>query len=346
MAEVELCATLVGTRAFLTQHKDAEALQMAQQGLEIARKSFTASGQEDKRWQGIVLSNSVAALTQHAACDMEGAAESFDAVMNLADHADQRSRAIESVPSRDILIAEALKQAAAFRLGQRRVAEAAPLAARAAQAAILAVEGIEPNTSPMQSPLIKMETLVDARLQEAQVCCEKLDWDDAESKLSDALSIAEELSSGTAAPHVRVAFVLLPLAWVYSRTGRVTLAEGLYREVMKILRLSTSDESSIRAAESAVHPSIASLASWRYAQLLNALPKRSTEAAAWQKLATDLYDDAPMRRVLEPATVFGEIENLQGKGESGSGFILDLMCRRALPRVQAIVVQAGGAPTR
>ncbi len=37
--------------------------------------------------------------------------------------------------------------------------------------------------------------------------------------------------------HPRVALVLAQLGWVYSRTARVTFAEGLYRECAKILRL-------------------------------------------------------------------------------------------------------------
>lgn len=37
---------------------------------------------------------------------------------------------------------------------------------------------------------------------------------------------------------MRVALVLLLTAHLYSRTGRVTLAEGLYREATKLMQLS------------------------------------------------------------------------------------------------------------
>ena len=49
-----------------------------------------------------------------------------------------------------------------------------------------------------------------------------------------ALAAAEALS-GASGP--RIALVLLLTAHSYSRTGRVTLAEGLYREAAKMLQL-------------------------------------------------------------------------------------------------------------
>lgn len=50
-----------------------------------------------------------------------------------------------------------------------------------------------------------------------------------------ALAAAEAVS-GAGGP--RVALVLLLTAQLYSRTGRVTLAEGLYREAAKMVQLS------------------------------------------------------------------------------------------------------------
>jgi tetratricopeptide (TPR) repeat protein len=382
MTKVELSAALIGTRASLTRHKDAEAFQMAQQCLEVARKSFTATGAEDQRWQGLVLSHAIAALAQHAACDFETAAESFDEVMSIADHADQRGA--PNKPNRDHLIADALKQVAVFRLAQNRPKEAAALASRAVEAAKKASDGAKCttktnnndekeheggiSTDPMLPPTLCAETVVDCRLLQAQAAFDTKDWDTAETRLSEALSGAEELSSsGSTAsslggkPHPRIAIVLLGLAHVYSRTGKVTLAEGLYREIGKILDLnpvvaSSSEPSlatglgggsgSISSTSSShivgsgtlqlglgpVHPSVSSLAAWRYAQLLTALPRRSTEAAGWHRLAKELYDDAPIRRVLEPGSVFGTLDHLQGKGEAGGGVVLDLMTRRALAR--------------
>jgi tetratricopeptide (TPR) repeat protein len=368
MAEVELSAALIGTRASLTQHKDAEAFQMAQQCLEVARKSFTATGAEDQRWQGIVLSHAIAALAQHAACDFETAAESFDEVMSIADHTDQRGS--PNKPNRDYLIADALKQVAAFRLCQNRPTEAAMLASRAVEAAKKAAESAKSSTKrnnndekenegsistdPMLPPTLCAETVIDCQVLLAQSAMDTKDWETAENRLSEALSGAEEVSSASTTassvggkPHPRIAIVLLLLAHVYSRTGKVTLAEGLYREIVKILDLNPATESSsslggVGGVSSLpilqlqgfgpVHPSVSSLAAWRYAQLLTALPRRDTEAAGWHRLAKELYDDAPLRRVLEPASVFGTLDHLQGKGDGGCGIVLDLMTRRALPR--------------
>lgn len=381
MAEIELSAALIGTRASLTQHKDAEAFQMAQQCLEVARKSFTATGAEDQRWQALVLSHAIAALAQHAACDFETAAESFEEVMGIADHIDQRGS--PNKPNRDYLIADALKHVAAFRLAQNRPTEAATLAFRAVEGAKKAAEGAKPtiktnnndekehegsiSTDPMQPPTLCAETVVDCQLLQAQAAMDTKDWETAENRLSEALSGAEELNSTSKSaslaggkPHPRIAMVLLLLAHVYSRTGKVTLAEGLYREIVKILDLnplvassepsiapglgggiSSSGSGTLQLGLGPVHPSVSSLAAWRYAQLLSALPRRSTEATGWHQLAKELYDDAPLRRVLEPASVFGTLNYFQGKGDGGCGIVLDLMTRRALPRAPADTTVGG-----
>ena len=57
----------------------------------------------------------------------------------------------------------------------------------------------------------------------------------AHPALLQALAAAEAVSGESS---VRVALVLILTAHVYSRTGRVTLAEGLYREAAKMLHLS------------------------------------------------------------------------------------------------------------
>lgn len=337
MAEVELTASLMGTRAFLTQNKDAEAFKMAQQSVEIARKSFSSTGAEGKKWQGAVLSNSNAALVQHAAGDFETAAESFDLVVGMMND-DSASTPLKQ-ESKDAMISTALTQAAAFRNAQRRETEALLLAARAADGAEHALEDAVSSVSPLVSPVATREALIGARLQQAQACIGLKQWEDAEEHLSACLEIAEELGSGSkSSSHVRFAFVLIPLARVYARTRRATLAEGLYREVAKYLRLAPSSSDRVVSGGSGaldlmeVHASVAALAAWQYSQLLTVLPRRETEADLWRGLAEELYDDAPLRMVLEPATVFGSLDTLQGKGTDGYGVVLDLMTRRALPR--------------
>jgi hypothetical protein len=47
--------------------------------MEVARKSFTAMGAEDRRWQGLVLASAVAGMVQHAASEFVSAGENFGA---------------------------------------------------------------------------------------------------------------------------------------------------------------------------------------------------------------------------------------------------------------------------
>ena len=49
------------------------------QCMDVARKSFTATGSEDRRWQGLVLASCVAGMVQHAASEFVSAGESFGA---------------------------------------------------------------------------------------------------------------------------------------------------------------------------------------------------------------------------------------------------------------------------
>ena len=47
--------------------------------MEVARKSFTATGEEDRRWQGLVLASAVAGMVQHAAGEFVSAGENIGA---------------------------------------------------------------------------------------------------------------------------------------------------------------------------------------------------------------------------------------------------------------------------
>lgn len=81
---------------------------------------------------------------------------------------------------------------------------------------------------------------------------------------------------------------------------------------------------------SVVHASTASCLSWRYAQLLAAMPKRETETEAWQSCAQKLFeeDGKPQGSL---AGVFGDLHHLQGKGTAGAGVLADVVTRRMLP---------------
>lgn len=332
----------------------------------IARDSFTAVGEEDRRWRGLVLATSIAGTVQHAAGDIDAARESFDAVTALANHEDLRNG---PGMKRDCLVGEALKQAAALQLADGQPQAAALVARASAAIADKLKTSLTESASVDRSPIALNEAAADAYLLAAQIQMDLKEFGAAEGPLESAVSAAEEAGGGT-----RLVPILLILATLYSRTGRVTLAEGLYRECCKLVGLSTavlnesgaqgaaagggggmgrassSSSSSLKSstttttttssggtltlppAAQAVHPSLLSLLSWRYSQLLAALPKRDTERAAWQAVARALWDDSPVSLAASPETVFGKVEALKGQGDWGLGVVVDLMTRRALPR--------------
>lgn len=245
-------------------------------------------------------------------------------MLSLTGHQDQRSG---PAPERDHLVPEALKQTASFRLSEGLTGEAQLLASRAAKAAEKAVANSKGSTDVLLSPVFTGEALADAWLAEAQASVAAKAWEDAERALSDALAAAESISGESSA---RVALVLMLTAHLYSRTERVTMSEGLYRESCKMLQLSPRDADAVELK--VVHPSVGTLLAWRYCQLLTALPRRTTEAANWEKLARALHEEAPIGGLgSAPETTFGTLDALSGKGQAGRGVVLDLMCRRVLP---------------
>eukprot|EP00887_Chlorella_sp_A99_P004314 scaffold15.g4314.t1 len=309
--------------------------------MDVARKSFAATGSEDRRWQGLVLATSMAGLAQHAACDFEAAAESFGSMVALADHQDPRQGPPKD---RDHLVPAALKQAALFGLATGEHEAAARLSMRALSGAKQAAAAAKGSTDVMLSELLTGEAVADAHLAAAQarvwrvVSFDDQDWEAAEKMSEQAVAVCEELSGANTA---RISIPLLMLGKVYSRSGRVTLAEGLYRECSKMLGLDPTNED---WSLTAVHPSVGALLAWRYAQLLTAMPKRATEAGRWERLARAIFDERPVGSISAPESVFGTVDNLTGRGEGGSGIIIDLMSRRILARAVApALTTVGGA---
>lgn len=90
-----------------------------------------------------------------------------------------------------------------------------------------------------------------------------------------------------------------------------------------------------------MHPSVAAQLAWRYAQLLDAMPKRDTETQQWQSCARALYSEAgglqgsPFSAAEGQSSAiddaFGDLQQLQGKGSSGRGALSDVIIRRLLP---------------
>ncbi len=79
-----------------------------------------------------------------------------------------------------------------------------------------------------------------------------------------------------------------------------------------------------------VHASTAACLSWRYAQLLAAMPKRETETESWQSCAQSLFQEAE-ENLGSITHAFGDLHNLQGKGSAGAGVFADVVTRRMLP---------------
>ena len=202
---------------------------------------------------------------------------------------------------------------------------------QAVQVASTARGALGPPTSfpsgVLQSRLRLAEAEADALLLAAQMAVMQQRWQEGEAALGEALSA---LGSVSRDDHPRLALPLTLLAWVYSRTARVTLAEGLFREAGKLLQLDPQ-RGALPADWQLAHPSAAALLAWRHAQLLTALPRRGAEAERWHDLAGDLA-----RRGGVPAPlldVLGPLDLLKGtaKGVAFPGMLLSVPSRRAFP---------------
>jgi hypothetical protein len=364
-AEVELAAAALGARAALARGRDAEAFTSAMQCMEVARKALPrdgGAGAAAARRRALAVAAAAAGAVQHAAGEFEAAADSFGQALAAADaggdagagasgdesgsESDGEGGSEKGNPAdADAAVALALKQAGAFRLAQGRADEADALAARAVAGAADALATAEADAGGgLTSPALAGEVLADALLLRGQVAMERREWAAAEAALAEALRAAEALGGAG-----RAALPLLLLAGAYARSGRATLAEGLHREVAKLLGLAPLPAPAAAAAQGeggagaaalaeaprveGAHASVGALAAWRHAQLLAALPKRGAEAAGWLRAARALHDDAPLGGVAAaPETHLGAPEALAGRGEPGRGVVLDLTARRVLPR--------------
>jgi hypothetical protein len=86
--------------------------------------------------------------------------------------------------------------------------------------------------------------------------------------------------------HPRTTPILLTLGHVYSRSARVTFAEGLFRECAKIFGVQDPTQAQVarsgggRAARQFnAHASLLGVLAWRFHQLLSVLPNRG--AVGW-----------------------------------------------------------------
>ncbi len=85
-----------------------------------------------------------------------------------------------------------------------------------------------------------------------------------------------------------------------------------------------------------VHPTLAALLAWRYAQLLSALPKRNAEAELWGSHARELFKAAFPGKAIDE--YFGDKERLKGKGAKPKGVFIDSTVRRVLLCTRPVTV--------
>jgi hypothetical protein len=158
-------------------------------------------------------------------------------------------------------------------------------------------------------------------------------WEAAEEALGAALAAAEAVSTDR---HARLAPVLLLLGQLYSRTARVTFAEGMLREAAKLMRLDPGRQAAPGAGGTVHlgHPSLLAALAWRAAQLLDALPpNRAGEGGQWRRCAEEQWGRAGQPYAGAAgglAGVLGELGVLKGGAAAGSGALLSLSSRRLL----------------
>ncbi|GIL76035.1 hypothetical protein Vretifemale_5772 [Volvox reticuliferus] len=256
-------------------------------------------------------------------------------------------------------------------------AAAAPLSAAAeAAAATAAAEADEAGVPALPTAWIRQqyhrEIAADALTGQAQLLMRTREWGEAEELMGGALK-AMEAAYGERSP--ALAPLLTLLGYTYSRSARVTFAEGLYREAAKLLRLDparvhqqrhqqerqqqqqpeehlyphphpqqTNERQQAQqsrspllqvAADAGVHASSVAVLAWRYAQLLWVLPNRGGEASVWERCAREFWAASRGLGEREIETVLGGEGHLKGEGPEGSGVLFSTRFRRAWPCLSA-----------
>ncbi|KAA6423076.1 MAG: hypothetical protein FRX49_07064 [Trebouxia sp. A1-2] len=312
-AQIQMHASLTCVRALLTQGKDEQATQLAQQAVKQSDSLLSGEAPTPNKQQAHLEAVTCLAGVLHATGDSEGTAAQCQTALTLVRDDDASGGVLPK-----LAVAAALKQAAALRLAQGQLSEAAGLFGQACAAAD---ECQEPGSSTgLRPPVWQQQVGADVMLGAAQTAAAQHAWDKAEELLSKALNLAEQLHGGDSQTS-QVGVVLGLLGHVYARSKRITLAEGLHRQAVKLLRLDPSPSPSQTLP---VHSSLAAAGAWRYSQLLTALPRRDTEASAWKQFAA-------ARSPIELESVLGPLDILKGGKDSSSGIVVDLLMLRALP---------------
>mmetsp|Transcript_17731 Transcript_17731/g.57345 ORF Transcript_17731/g.57345 Transcript_17731/m.57345 type:complete len:250 (+) Transcript_17731:1176-1925(+) len=189
----------------------------------------------------------------------------------------------------------------------------------------------------------------DALAGVGQLAAMNKQWEEAEGHLEAALAAAE-LWGGEEHPHV--AMVLMCLGHVYTRTGRFSLAEGLFRRAGNLVGcpiVETAGQAGscmgrgmpspagLWGEAPRVHVSTLATLKWRHAQLLSLIANRVDEGQRWKDRAVRTWagegaDAAAIEEASEFLTsalgpvggsVFGDKKgqrvNIDDKGGGGGG---------------------------
>ncbi|KAG2422639.1 hypothetical protein HXX76_015877 [Chlamydomonas incerta] len=344
--ELIISAAGTGARALLIQGLDEEAQGLAEQAERALRTrssaaASTSSATSHTRSLGLL------ALTANAAGGPAAAAASASSLRAVLGPHAGLAAALQGQPA----LADAVHALGVLAAARGADAEAEAAFAAAAEGAVAARSGAAAGGSGLEAEAAQQhsyEVEADALAGRAQLQMRAKEWGQAEELLGAALKAAEA-AAGDRSP--ALAPLLTLLGYTYSRSARVTFAEGLFREAAKLLRLDPGRQqppvggpaAREAAAAAGVHASAGAVLAWRYAQLLWVLPNRAGEAAKWEAFARQYWDGSGRLGGADIAGVLGGEAHLKGEGADGSGVVLSTRFRRAWHAFPAPAAGAGAA---
>lgn len=283
------------------------------------------------------------ALLAHSQGDAEIAAAAADAVIEALRRIEEESEEEdENEKENDVeaTAAATLASLAASRAAAVRLASGdGPAAIELYSKAIALAEKAQRGKNQQQlflSPLAVADASLAALSGRSQArtsaALPLLPPPEAERDAGDALSSfdAEKSELCLERPEAAASPLLLVLAQTYATSGRVMVAEGLFRRGGQLLGVLTSSKSSYHRG--CVHPSVAAALAWRHSQLLTALPKRGKEANELAEAAGRIAAKSfPFSSSSSLEASLGTLDALTGKGSKGKGVVVDAAARRVLP---------------
>ncbi|KAG2450820.1 hypothetical protein HYH02_004655 [Chlamydomonas schloesseri] len=348
-----MTAAGTGARALLIQGLDEEAQGLAEQAERALRTASSAAASTSSSSSSSTLAPSappaaaasaahtrslglLALTTQAARGPAAAAAAPATGSLRAALGADAGglAAALKGQPA----LADAAHAVGLLAAARGADAEAEAAFAASAEAAAAARSASPAGASGLEAEAaqqLSYEVEADALAGRAQLQMRAKEWGQAEELLGAALKAAEA-AAGDRSPGLVPLLTLL--GYTYSRSARVTFAEGLFREAAKLLKLDPALQQPPAggpaarqgAAAAGVHASAAAVLAWRYAQLLWVLPNRAGEAAKWEAFARQYWvGSGRLGAAADIAGVLGGEGHLKGEGAEGTGVLLSTRFRRA-----------------